>query len=88
MSKEINKEVAEKVFGLKDPIIWRTYSTDIKAAWEVVRKMTGKDFLVEIKAFSVYTKVYCYGATESVSALEKSAPLAICKAALAAVEGR
>ena len=124
MSREIDVEIAEKVFDmvLRKPyedddrlaymrknkdgdyvrFCWEgnqpRYSTDIAAAWTVVEKM--KDSVVTPDLFAITydsdVKLWTAGIQEFFSyeghyfgkyyAKEKTAPLAICKAALKAVD--
>ena len=99
MSREIDAEVAEKVVewsetdnmchgkGWKDSSggFYKevpNYSTDISAAWEVVEKLTstlGYKISLETYDGKVWTVKPC-GVSDT------TAPMAICKAALKAVE--
>ncbi len=69
------------------------YSTDIAEAWEVVEKITEKHWKFKLrrlpgKDYMAYFQNLLSFPTESESAPSKSAPLAICRAALKAVLGR
>lgn len=101
--KDINELVASEIFGyeVKDNNIikegrYRTgipsYSQKIEHAWQVVEKMR-KDFefwfeLTTPEAFSLKTKCYFQLDDIDVSAVCETAPMAICKAALLAMEAK
>jgi hypothetical protein len=63
------------------------YSTDIAAAWLVVEKMRERNVEVSVYTFAGDWMAQITGAMGAL-ARESSAPLAICRAALAAVSGR
>jgi hypothetical protein len=77
------------------PIPLKCYSTDIKAAWEVVEKMREKSFYVRVNSIGKYFEC-CFiknfvnenntpGSFIGLSNTCKTVPEAICKAALLAV---
>lgn len=64
------------------------YSTDIKTAWEVVKKINERGWHVNIKTYSdgdVVVSILSYLGRFIDDALTQSVPEAICKAALLAV---
>ena len=65
---------------------WRSYSTDIAAAWEVVEKMR-EDYEPRIELWDEGWEVTILTGTDrgSASGRALTAPLAICRAALKAV---
>lgn len=101
--RDINKLIASKIFGyeIKDDNIikdgrYRTsiplYSQNIESAWQVVEKMRKDyDFWFELttpESFSLKTKCYFQLDDIEVSAVCETAPMAICKAALLAIEAK
>ena len=90
---ELDALVAEKVMGwfvakgphspTSPPDLIPRYSTDIAAAWEVVEKMIdqGRRFVINNNfSRTMFIADFC-----GRDVLEKTAPLAICRAALKAV---
>ena len=65
------------------------FSTDIAAAWLVVEKMVADGYEVHIVVSSEENSVAMFPPGKAIGeyALEKTLPLAICRAALAAAEG-
>jgi len=63
------------------------WSTDIKAAWEVVEKLRGKDIYMRMEEFSSGWRVEFAYSDENTLGMSnrKPAPMAICLAALEAV---
>ena len=97
MSRDIDRQIGKKLFGIDNEYILNNfglphYSTDIAAAWEVVEKLREEDLCfniwvdsgyceVEIKEFTITkTPVTSHAYIEN-----KSAPMAICLAALKAL---
>lgn len=56
------------------------YSTDIAAAWEVVKKLVGECDSIEMSKVCGSSHFHCY--INNGEGVDKSAPMAICKAAL------
>ena len=87
--------VAEEVLKL-DSIGWNerffhnraNFSTDIRAAWEVVERMGNVDELHDVDIRTSIRGWYCniFNSFDSFEAGAETAPLAICRAALLAVE--
>lgn len=78
---------------LDDPCPYREYSTSIEGAWQVLEKMRARGFalcvLTTAKGYLVTVTVLSYGeycGMEIRQETAASAPLAICRAALAALE--
>lgn len=74
---------------------WPTYSTDIAAAWEVVEAMQKKAWVTEVSADCFvdgrpagFTAHCWYDDDSRHYATADTAPLAICRAALQAMEAR
>jgi Phage ABA sandwich domain len=98
--REIDRLVAEKVMGCtKELIVWLEiydalphYSTNIADAWKVVNEMNKKGFYFNLDQDSDFEfdalfadGYYAEDTTISVISSHKSAPLAICLAALKTV---
>ena len=105
MSREIDKEIAIRVFKIKDSYgdrgYWwsqiKHYSTDIRAAWEVIDEMKSLGFYINIytykneyhaKVFYTYSSPGCEGWLDGLGEAfkDESTPMVICKAALAALK--
>lgn len=90
-NREIDKEIAEKVFNTPRETA-QPYSTSIEDAWLVVEKMRTIpkiDMDIFIAPIYVGVKIVTYdknGYMTKFYEQDKSAPMAICKAALKAYE--
>jgi len=66
------------------------YSTDIKDAWEIVKKLISESFDVTIESVNLATGIDWFASISNddfaIRASAQTAPLAICRAALAAYE--
>lgn len=82
---ELDALVAEKVMGWRDDValLPPSYSTDIKAAWEVVEKM-GSNFIIASEKRGEFAVFFGPGEIDEFCK-SSSSPHAICLAALKAV---
>ena len=88
--RALDQLIAERVMGhtLTLDRIWANnmpipcYSTDIAAAWLIVEKMRNPDFRLSKDG----DWACCFGGTISYCGFADTAPLAICRAAMAALE--
>ena len=93
MMKDLDRRVAEEVFGLDDPL-WKEiplYSRTISDAWLVVEKMEGGEYQLYLVGPSKGSPVWKCWFTLWEPGIQswhegKTAPEAICKAALKAKE--
>jgi CO dehydrogenase/acetyl-CoA synthase alpha subunit len=86
--RDTDSAIADKIFGLI-PCVGgpRHYSTDIKAAWEVVDEMERRNYYLVAGSLPSYTYAMFAKAdgnqySERVEANVHALPLAICRAAL------
>jgi hypothetical protein len=93
--RELDALIAERVMGLKVDrrndgtphyLTWTPYSTDMSAAWEIVRAMEEKREWFKLGNVIPNSDAIVYEASfGDAYACEDTAPLAICRAALLAV---